>query len=224
MGLRKPQLNRVGLCAWPEDAGKPITDATLAGAGTLADPMRVATPFTDAPADGKAYGRKNNAWFEIIQAVPLLLHPSMTSNTAPIPFVASASSNWAGMDAYKAFSALLAEWWASGANNTEEWLKMQLDTRRRLSQVIIDSADSTNVAATSTQTARDIIVETSLDDITYTPGITKLDIPKITVQRQNLLNETIAPVFAKFIRMRFPRNWGYSGGQVCVGKVFLFGN
>jgi hypothetical protein len=49
MPLRKPQLNRLGLCAWPEDAQKPIVhDESLTGDGSEAAPLSAADAIAAA--------------------------------------------------------------------------------------------------------------------------------------------------------------------------------
>ena len=62
---------------------------------------------------------------------------AMTSNSAPSPQVASASSAFAGASAFEAFDADLTSnqtsiWWPSSSGDNTAWLKRRLDTARRV--------------------------------------------------------------------------------------------
>jgi hypothetical protein len=73
--------------------------------------------------------------------VPILrsLIPPMTSNTAPAPFVASASSTWDGTNLpYKPFSAATEKRWLSSGLVLPQWLKVDMGAQYIVKRVTMD--------------------------------------------------------------------------------------
>lgn len=90
------------------------------------------------------------------------IHPPLTSNTAPSPYIASASSSYNGTaQIFKGIDGSSLTWW--GTVGLTGWFKLYVGpTPKSLGSVYIES----NIAAN--RAPKDFTIQGSTDDITYT--------------------------------------------------------
>lgn len=123
--------------------------------------------------------------------------PDMTSNNAPVPYVASASGNdvnaWLGFD-----SSLATGWQASTEFTPGDWLKVDLSTPKSITSYTITS---TNDAASSQAAPKSFILEGSNDNSGWTPIDTQPNVTWIAGQSTQVFTLGAPSVPYRYFRL-----------------------
>lgn len=90
--------------------------------------------------------------------------PILTSNVLPSPYVASASTEYSGLQAYKAFDQNIDTGWSTASSTTTGWIKLDLGVSTEIGAISITAR---NLSTTVTSTPRSFTIEGSNDDSVF---------------------------------------------------------
>jgi len=197
-------------------------------------------PKTEA-SDGSVWFAGKLIIGERAQPTLVLLTPAMTSNTAPAPFVATASSKWSGPpnmidDVWHAFdqkntstggNANAQIGWQSADNKYtapdyygSEWIMIDLGSEKTLTNYNLRSRGYSPVSADHNQFPRDFTLSISTDGLTFVDVDAHTDVPQPTVWYQNYSFTLNSPVHARFVKITVTRS---RTRYIDIGEIELYG-
>ena len=166
------------------------------------------------------------------------LTPAMTSNTAPAPFVASASSVYStgtGFQAANAYSQRAdpnigsSDTWFSGpvfsGGTGMAWNQIYLGpVARTLRHVVLRVRGVQPSQGDMDQTPRDFVLQGSVDGVNFTDLETVVDSPRpLAGPGYGIFHETDVNAVINYFRVYITKTWNGSLGVAAIGEIELYG-
>ena len=168
----------------------------------------------------------------------VLLTPAMTGNSAPAPYVASASSTWGNTLAVAPCAAfnqkqtdpVMGDCYAS-ANNTydsfgngNEWIMIDLGSPKMLVSYVLRARGSDNVSNANSTFPSVFTLSVSTDGVNFTNIETHSNLPAVTALYQPFSFTLVTPVQARYIKWTITKiNYTQGIKHVAIGEIELYG-
>lgn len=142
-----------------------------------------------------------------------LLDFTMTDSNLPVPYVASASSEYPGYFAFKAFDKNINTGWSSSGDPLPQWVKVDLGQIYLIGSIHVQA----NVLEYG-QCLKNGTALLSPDDIAYSTVYTFLNEPAWSAGEERIYNISAIP--GRYLKINITES--YYPGYIVLGNIYIY--